>query len=79
MGRIEVQGQPEQIVMRFHLQNDQSKMDWRCSSSGRAWALQTRSPEFKPQFHQKKKKKKDKGRGPQWARLPGEHWGALGI
>jgi hypothetical protein len=27
--------------------NNQSKMDWRCGSSGRAPALQVQSPEFK--------------------------------
>jgi hypothetical protein len=30
-----------------HLQNNQSKMDWRCGSSGRAPALQERSTELK--------------------------------
>jgi hypothetical protein len=34
-----------------HLQNNQSKMDWRCGSSSRVPALQAK-------FHQKKKKKK---------------------
>jgi hypothetical protein len=33
-------------------------MDWRYSSSDRLPGLQAQSPEFKPQFHQKKKKKK---------------------
>jgi hypothetical protein len=32
-------------------------MDWRCGSSHRVPALQVQSPEFKPQSHQKKKKK----------------------
>jgi hypothetical protein len=41
--------------MRSHLQNSQSKMDWRCGSG--IEHLQVESPEFKPQAHQKKKKK----------------------
>jgi hypothetical protein len=32
-------------------------MDCRYGSSGRITALQEKSPEFKPQFHQKKGKK----------------------
>jgi hypothetical protein len=36
-----------------HLQNNQSKMDWRCGSSSKAPDLQARSPEFKLQSHQK--------------------------
>jgi hypothetical protein len=36
-----------------HLQNKQSKMDWRSGSSGRGPALQVQSPEFKPQSYQK--------------------------
>jgi hypothetical protein len=40
-----------------HLQNNQSKIDWRCGSTGRAPALQVQSPELKPQSNQKKKKK----------------------
>jgi hypothetical protein len=41
MGRSQVQGQPTQIVCETppHLQNNQSKMDWRCGSSNRAPAL----------------------------------------
>jgi hypothetical protein len=34
-------------------------MDWRCGSSNRVPALQVQSPEFKAQFHQKKKRKKE--------------------
>jgi hypothetical protein len=30
-------------------------MCWRCGSSGRVPTLQTQSPDFKPQSHQKKK------------------------
>jgi hypothetical protein len=41
---------------RPHLQNNQSKMDWRHGPCGRTPALPARSPEFKPQFYQKKKK-----------------------
>jgi hypothetical protein len=37
-----------------YFQNNQSKMDWRCGSRGRAPALQTQSPDFKTQTHQKK-------------------------
>jgi hypothetical protein len=43
-----------------HLQNNQSKMNWRCGSSGGAPSLQVQSPEFKPQSHVKKEKKKKK-------------------
>jgi hypothetical protein len=42
--------------MRSHLQNKQSKMEWRCGSSSKVSALQSQSPEFKPQSHQKKKR-----------------------
>jgi hypothetical protein len=42
-----------------HLQNNQSKMNWKCGlSSSRVSAFQVWSPRFKPQFYQKKKKKK---------------------
>jgi hypothetical protein len=41
-----------------HLQNNQSKMDWRSGSSGRVPALWVRSPEFKLQFLKKKKERK---------------------
>jgi hypothetical protein len=51
--RIKVQGQPGQIVPRLHLQNNQSKMNWRYGSSSRAPALQAWSPEFKLQSHKK--------------------------
>jgi hypothetical protein len=44
MGRIVVRGQPGQTVLQIQLQNKQSKMDWRCGSSGRAPALPARSP-----------------------------------
>jgi hypothetical protein len=35
-------------------------MDWKCGSSGKMAALQARSPEFKLQSHQKKKKKRER-------------------
>jgi hypothetical protein len=48
--RIVVQGQLGQIVHETppHLQNNQSKMDWRCGSSSRVPALPAQSPEVKP-------------------------------
>jgi hypothetical protein len=49
---ITVQGQPQKIVCEMpptHLQNNQTKTDWRCGSSSRAPALQVQSLEFKPQ------------------------------
>jgi hypothetical protein len=39
IGRIVVQGQLGQSLWDPHLQNNQSKMDWRCSSSSRVPAL----------------------------------------
>jgi hypothetical protein len=36
--------------------NNQSKMDWRCGSSGRVPAWQVQSPEIQLQSHQKKRK-----------------------
>jgi hypothetical protein len=45
-----------------HLQNNQSKMDWRCGSSRRAPALQVWNAEFKPQSHKKKKEEVALGR-----------------
>jgi hypothetical protein len=41
--------------LRPHLQNNQSKMDWRCGSSSRVPALQVRSPEFKFQSYKKER------------------------
>jgi hypothetical protein len=58
IGIIEVWGQPGQIV-RLHLQNNHSKMNWRCDSSGRAPAYQMWSPEFNLQIHQNEKKMKN--------------------
>jgi hypothetical protein len=40
-----------------HLQNNQSKIDWRFNSSSRTPALQVWSLEFKPQSHQTTKKR----------------------
>jgi hypothetical protein len=39
-----------------NLQNNHSKMDWRCGSSDTTPALQVGIPEFKPQSHQKQTK-----------------------
>jgi hypothetical protein len=48
MRRIMVQGQSGEIVWETPIsKNNQSKIDWRCGSSGRMPALQARSPEFK--------------------------------
>jgi hypothetical protein len=51
IGRIVVQGQSGEIILEtphpHHLQNNQSKMDWRHDSSSRVPVLQARSPEFK--------------------------------
>jgi hypothetical protein len=58
---IAVRGQPRQIVCKNcpHLQNNQSKMDWKYISSSRLPALQEQSSKFKPQFHQKGKRKRN--------------------
>jgi hypothetical protein len=37
----------------LHLHNNQSKMDWRCGSTGRVLALQVWCSHFKPKSHQK--------------------------
>jgi hypothetical protein len=47
-------GQPEQKV-RPYFKNNQSQKSWRHGSSGREPAKQVQSPEFKPQYHKKKK------------------------
>jgi hypothetical protein len=48
----------QQIVFKtHHLKNNQTKMDWRCGLSSRVPGLQVPVPDFKPQSHQKKKKK----------------------
>jgi hypothetical protein len=44
--RIKIQGQPGQTA-RPHLQNSQSRMDWRSASSSTATAMQVQGPEFK--------------------------------
>jgi hypothetical protein len=55
--RISVKKPAQTInVQDPHLQNNQSKMGWRCDLRGRMPALQ--SPEFKPQSYQKTKTKK---------------------
>jgi hypothetical protein len=43
--------------VRPRLQNKQSKIGWKCGSSGRVQAL---SPEFKPQSHKKKKARRQR-------------------
>jgi hypothetical protein len=51
---MEVRGLPEQIVHEIPIfKNNQSKMEWRCGSSGRAPALEDETP-----IPQKKKKSK---------------------
>jgi hypothetical protein len=40
-----------------HLQNNQSKMNRRCGSSGKAPALQVQNPKFKPQYTKQTRKK----------------------
>jgi hypothetical protein len=42
--------------MKPHLQNNQSKMNRKCGSSGRAPALQVPNPEFKPKINKNNKK-----------------------
>jgi hypothetical protein len=42
--------------IRPYFQNNQSKMCWKCVSSGRVAALQVWSLDFKAQYHQKQKK-----------------------
>jgi hypothetical protein len=54
IGRIEVQGETRQTVCKTNLQNNQSKVEWRCGPRDRAPALQARSPEFKLHSYQKK-------------------------
>jgi hypothetical protein len=39
IGRIKVRGQPRQIFKRSHLQNNQSKRDWRYDLSSKASIL----------------------------------------
>jgi hypothetical protein len=51
--RMVVPSQPTGNKMRPHLQNNHRKMDRRCGN--RTPALQSQSPEFKPQSQQKKK------------------------
>jgi hypothetical protein len=67
MGRIAVRGQSMQIVCETpHLQNNQSKIVWRCGSGCRPPVLQVWSPGFKPQSYQKKKKTTD---NKEWTQL----------
>jgi hypothetical protein len=60
IGRLRLGGSQFKVSLdkqfsRPHLQNNQSKMDYRYGSS-------VRVPEFKPLFHKKKKKKKKRER-----------------
>jgi hypothetical protein len=41
--------------VRPYFKNNQSQKSWRHGSSGREPAKQVQSPEFKPQYHKKKK------------------------
>jgi hypothetical protein len=56
--RITFKTSPGKYFPRLHLQYNQSKMDWRCESSGREPDLKVGSPKFKLQFHQKQTKTK---------------------
>jgi hypothetical protein len=51
-------------------QNNRSKMDQRCGSSGRTPALQVQSPEIKPQSHKKRKSKVALRRSWTWWHTP---------
>jgi hypothetical protein len=65
MGRIKDRQSRANSLEEPHLQNNQSKIDWRCDSRGRVPALQGQNPKFKPQVHLKKKIKKTLVKGPQ--------------
>jgi hypothetical protein len=56
--RISIWGQPREIVWETPLQNNKSKMDWRCGSSGRALALQAQNRVQMPVPQNKKQKLK---------------------
>jgi hypothetical protein len=58
-----LEARPAKQFTRPSLQNNQSKMDWKCDSSSRAPVLQVHSPEFQLKSHQNKKKKKKKNWG----------------
>jgi hypothetical protein len=45
--RIQVQGPPGQIFLKTHIQQTQSKMDWRYAASVRMLALPVPKAEFK--------------------------------
>jgi hypothetical protein len=60
IGRIEVQGQPRQIVSEIPISKiTRAKMGWRFGLSHRGAALQVQSPEFKAQSYQKAKQKQE--------------------
>jgi hypothetical protein len=59
--RIKVQGQPREIVHKTPSpKNNRNKMDWRHGSSNRVPVLQSQSPEFKLQSHQKKERERER-------------------
>jgi hypothetical protein len=51
-GRLKFEASPGKRVHEIP-QNNQSKIDWRCGSSGRAPALQAQTSVFTSQSHQK--------------------------
>jgi hypothetical protein len=53
MGRIPVWGQPEQEFAKPHLQNNQSKTDWRYGSSSRTSALRVQALSSSPRHTEK--------------------------
>jgi hypothetical protein len=58
LGGVCFETSPGKSFKRSHLQNNQSKMHWRCGSRSRAPALQAQSLEFKTLVPLKKKRKK---------------------
>jgi hypothetical protein len=54
LGRSWFKTNPGTHFIGPHFQKNQLKMVWKIDSIGRASALQTWSPEFKPKLHQKK-------------------------
>jgi hypothetical protein len=53
--RIQFQASQGKAFPTLHLQNNQTKMEWRYGSSGRKPALQVQSPGFKLQYDQNEK------------------------
>jgi hypothetical protein len=58
LGRLRMEASPGKWLLRPYFQNNQSKKDWRCGSTGKAPALHVQSPEFKLQSQKKKKRKR---------------------